>query len=102
MSGDEIRLYCKSKGFSEAYTAYWVLHPNCEVCLQVYPNSWRPSQTVHHIKTRGAGGEDIHENLLALCRIHDRVIHSQGDREVARLVGGQVAAKIFAVKGEEG
>jgi len=99
MTSDEIRLYCKVKGYSAAYAEYWVLHPVCEVCVQLFPDGWRPAVTVHHMKTRGSGGGDEAENLLALCRIHDRMIHTVGDKEMARRVGGRVAAKIEAVKG---
>jgi hypothetical protein len=29
----------------------------------------------HHIRTRGAGGEDIPENLIQLCGVHHRAFH---------------------------
>lgn len=32
----------------------------------------------HHIKSRGAGGDDTIENLLPLCRIHHTEIHTIG------------------------
>lgn len=32
----------------------------------------------HHIRTRGAGGGDSAENLIALCRMHHTEIHQIG------------------------
>ena len=32
----------------------------------------------HHIKSRGASGDDTELNLLPLCALHHRLIHSQG------------------------
>ncbi len=32
----------------------------------------------HHIKTRGAGGDDSEYNLMDLCRIHHTEVHSLG------------------------
>jgi len=32
----------------------------------------------HHVKTRGAGGSDIIENLMPLCRAHHSEIHAKG------------------------
>jgi hypothetical protein len=99
MNADEIRLYCRSKGYSEAYTSYWILHQSCEVCQQIYPAwRWRASVVVHHIRTRGAGGQDTAENLLALCRLHHGYVHAMGDLHLAKTIGGQVGAKIEAVK----
>lgn len=38
----------------------------------------RPADHIHHIRTRGAGGSDEDENLLALCwRCHDE-LHKLG------------------------
>ena len=32
----------------------------------------------HHLKTRGAGGDDSDDNLIALCRVHHVEIHKIG------------------------
>lgn len=41
----------------------------CEVCHAV---PWRHPLDTHHIKTRGAGGDDVRTNLIVLCRqCHD-------------------------------
>jgi hypothetical protein len=32
----------------------------------------------HHIKTRGAGGKDIEENIIFLCRKHHTEVHAIG------------------------
>lgn len=32
----------------------------------------------HHVKSKGAGGDDISENLMPLCRMHHVEIHSIG------------------------
>lgn len=33
---------------------------------------------VHHVRTRGAGGLDIPENLMSLCRVHHVEVHKIG------------------------
>lgn len=49
-------------------------HPICETgCSQV------PWGKPHHIKSRGAGGNDEPENLLRLCWEHHTQIHTIGD-----------------------
>jgi len=32
----------------------------------------------HHIKTRGAGGSDVVENLMPVCQEHHHSIHANG------------------------
>ena len=44
----------------------------CEVCGCQYLVS------AHHIKSRGAGGHDIKENLIALCIKHHAEVHTIG------------------------
>ena len=42
----------------------------CEYC---HASPYRHPLDTHHIKTRGAGGDDVRENLIVLCRsCHDR------------------------------
>jgi hypothetical protein len=43
----------------------------CVVCSKT------PSDP-HHITSRGAGGGDIEENLISLCRQHHTQIHQEG------------------------
>ena len=50
--------------------AYHAMHFCCEICGQA------ARRFPHHLKTRGAGGDDIPENLISLCMIHDRMVHS--------------------------
>jgi 5-methylcytosine-specific restriction endonuclease McrA len=39
----------------------------CQVC----GSSWMPQ--IHHIKSRGSGGDDVPENLICLCvACHDK------------------------------
>lgn len=66
-----IKEYCKKKGYSKEYSDYWEKHEYCEICMDY-------SQPPHHIKTRGSGGRDNHENLIALCRYHHTEVHSSG------------------------
>lgn len=32
----------------------------------------------HHIKTKGSGGDDIENNLWALCMLHHKILHDIG------------------------
>lgn len=42
----------------------------CEFCRKV-------GQTdMHHIKTRGSGGDDTEENLIELCRLCHTMVHN--------------------------
>ena len=68
---EEIRKYCRKKGYSTEYAEYWCAHPFCEVvgCNE-------PSGPPHHIRTRGAGGSDEVENLIALDRLHHIEAHN--------------------------
>ncbi len=66
-----IRLKSKKKKYSESYIKYWEKHPYCEICNYY-------SSSPHHIRTRGAGGNDNHTNLLALCHAHHTEIHTMG------------------------
>jgi len=50
---------------------------SCVVCTDEKKPQQFPTQP-HHIKTRGAGGDDTELNLLPLCAVHHRLIHSQG------------------------
>ena len=38
---------------------------------------------LHHIKSRGAGGDDSLSNLLPLCRLHHIEIHKIGRKTFA-------------------
>ena len=51
---------------------YLEAHEACEACRT------RPSIAVHHIKSRGAGGGDEDENILALCYPDHVKIHKEG------------------------
>lgn len=47
-------------------------HKPCAVCGRQPPNE------AHHIKTRGAHGDDDRSNLLSLCRKHHVEVHAIG------------------------
>lgn len=50
----------------------------CAVC------SHRPPNDCHHIRSRGAGGDDHLRNLLALCRAHHNEVHQIGKKTFYR------------------
>lgn len=47
----------------------------CELCGKNGPTE------KHHIKSRGAGGDDVKENLIEVCRICHIKIHSGNIRK---------------------
>lgn len=53
----------------------------CEICGK------REGTVAHHIKTRGAMGDDVPENLMALCAHHHRLIHDMGRETFFRKFG---------------
>ena len=55
----------KNKAAMDAVTG-----TNCLICF-------KPSDAAH-IKSRGAGGDDAHDNLIPLCRWHHQLQHSMG------------------------
>ena len=57
---------------SAACRAYGKQTPYCEVC-----GDWQFQ--VHHIRTRGAGGDDDPRNLMCLCPEHHTEIHRIGN-----------------------
>jgi len=75
---ENVQAYCRRNMFSQSYTDYWLAHLWCEAGTHL------PSSAPHHIRTRGAGGDDEPENLLALCRVKHDEIGSIGPREFAR------------------
>jgi hypothetical protein len=91
MTAEDKLAYCTHHGYSFAYYEYWAAHPACEVC-------GAESQPCHHLRTRGAGGQDTPENLLALCVQHHRMIHNVGDIQLGRMVGGAIQQKIMTAK----
>ena len=93
MTNEDRLAHCTHHGYSFAYYEYWSSHPACEC-----PACSQESQPPHHIRTRGAGGLDVPENLLALCVQHHRMAHNVGDLQIGRMVGGSVQAKIVAIK----
>ena len=44
----------------------------CYVCGAPGPND------VHHIKSKGAGGDDTEQNLVTLCHKHHQELHQVG------------------------
>jgi 5-methylcytosine-specific restriction endonuclease McrA len=43
-----------------------------------------PGANIHHIVSRGAGGSDSYDNLIALCYNHHAEIHAMGRATFAR------------------
>ena len=71
---EEITAYCRRWGKTATYEAFWLAHTTCECC-------GNHSAAPHHIRTRGAGGDDDPRNLLALCTTHHTEIHQVGSAE---------------------
>lgn len=84
---EQIRAYCKRKGYSTEYAEYWVAHCYCEICNE-------PIVPPHHIRTRGAGGGDNPGNLLGLCAEH----HTEAHKGVLRFAHNhqQLHDKVYA------
>lgn len=72
-----IKAHCKKNKYSEAYAHYWLGHLFCEAKTGVRASS------PHHIRSRGAGGDDSPENLLALSLEKHNEIHLIGPWEFA-------------------
>lgn len=79
MTSDEIWAYCEKRKYSPVYAAYWMRERVCVACLE------HPSSAPHHIRTRGAGGDDAPENLLALCTSCHRKVDDLGRTLFCRL-----------------
>ena len=73
---EAIAEHCKKYKYSKSYQAYWTAYPFCEVCGNF-------STAPHHIRTRGAGGNDESGNLLALCTTHHTEAHTMGIQSFA-------------------
>lgn len=37
-----------------------------------------PRSHPHHLRSRGAGGDDTPENVMPLCHVHHREVHAKG------------------------
>lgn len=74
---EAITKHCKKYKYSKQYQAYWTAYPFCEICDN-------DSAAPHHIRTRGAGGNDEPGNLLALCPTHHTVAHTMGIQSFAK------------------
>lgn len=49
---------------------------SCIICGMKNPH-------VHHVTTRGAGGDDVENNLVPLCSAHHTEIHQVGNQAMA-------------------
>ena len=76
-----IRKICVRNHYSAEYMGYWIQHKWCEVC------GADTTEPPHHIKTRGAGGQDNQENLIELCREHHIEVHKIGRETFAKKYG---------------
>ncbi len=68
---ESIMKHCKQNGYSQEYTAFWLRNWHCTICGNI-------SDAPHHVVTRGSGGTDNSENLLAFCTSHHTEIHQIG------------------------
>ncbi len=69
---DGILHYCKKYKVGTQVEKFWLSHRWCEVC-----GMW--AEHPHHIRTRGAGGDDDPRNLLALCTTHHTEVGQIGN-----------------------
>ena len=92
MTPDDIWTHCKRKHYSAGYTSYWQAHERCEACRRL------SSEAPHHIRTRGAGGDDSEENLVALCIVCHNLIHKSGREKFCKKYS-HLKAKIDAALG---
>ena len=51
---------------------------------QAIADDWDCKSDAHHVRTRGAGGGDTWDNLMALCRPHHQLWHRVGETEMRR------------------
>lgn len=70
-------------------------HGVCLACMYGEPNGMSGSAHIHHIKTRGSGGDDTLENLITLCATHhyyahQRVLKAERLREILSNAYGYV------------
>ena len=70
---------------------YLEQHEWCEAC------GGKSAMCVHHIKSRGSGGKDDDDNLLALCYECHTAIHSGGPSKFCAKYP-QVYPKISKIK----
>lgn len=93
MTPDDVRAYCRHRGYSTDYAEYWAAHLRCEVCRL------RDSGPPHHMRTRGAhGAVDEPWNLVALCRPCHRLIEQIGAVAFAEQCPPDVAAKLRSAR----
>ena len=78
MTRDDIYDLCVRKHYSAAYAQYAMEHTVCEACRG-------DAELPHHVRTRAAGGDDDAANLLGLCTLCHRRIHSLGVRRFSFL-----------------
>ncbi|MCX5769461.1 MAG: hypothetical protein NTZ09_04200 [Candidatus Hydrogenedentes bacterium] len=78
MTRDDVFVHCLRNRYGADYAQYWMDHLVCEAGCE------KPSQPPHHLRTRGAGGDDSPENLLALCVEDHAIIGTMGRQEFVR------------------
>ena len=85
---DYVVRHCRKHKYSATFTEFWRSHARCEVhgC-----GLW--SAAPHHIRSRGAGGDDNPRNLLALCTRHHFEAEQYGDKRFAKMYP-EVAEKV--------
>jgi len=61
--------------YSVKYINYAFKNKFCE-----YPSCGDYAGLPHHIKSRGAGGSEEHDNLISFCAEHHQEVHTTGWR----------------------
>lgn len=73
---EQVDKHCRKQGYSKQYREFWQANMHCQVCLDA--DVLLAAAAPHHIRSRGAGGDDSAENLLPLCTSHHTEIHQIG------------------------
>lgn len=90
------RLRLSSRDYGDLVFRFLMAHRTCELCGK------RPSDSFHHVVSRGQGGDDVEANGAALCgdgvrRCHGRVEHSAAARSELRY-GLRTESVVYAIE----
>jgi len=59
----------------ELIEALFIEQGHCMLVFNKYGRCWG-SECMHHIKSRGSGGDDVRGNLIRLCIHHHQMFHN--------------------------
>ena len=71
------------KKHKQVYFDYYDIHPGDFVACE---NCGKPGIDIHHLKFRSQGGQDVIENLMALCRECHFEVHNGTKIKTADLI----------------